>query len=336
MSEPSPLQPTISAVEPSTGVEGGTIVIAGTGLLGSGTPPLVFLGDTEVRPSIASNTRLVLRIPSNARTGPITLMIDAQEISSPFTLGEKLAVDLHPVANPVVDAEGIIYTTISGRRGQKVSAPLVRITPAGAVEPLPAAPINPTGLVLHPDGSLLISSRYEGSVYRLFLPIGDMEIIAQDLGIATGLCLDAAGVLYIGDRTGTVYRLPPGGRVEPFASLPPSVAAFHLAPGPDGQLFATAPTLSNEDVIYRINRFGDAEPYWGPLERPQGLAFDRQGRLWVAAGIRGQRGIYQFEGPRSPRLVVTGANLVGLAFASDEQVILASTAAIFRVSFPPE
>ena len=67
MSEPSPLQPTISAVEPSTGVEGGTIVIAGTGFLGSGTPPLVVLGDTEVRPSIASNTRLVLRIPSNAR-----------------------------------------------------------------------------------------------------------------------------------------------------------------------------------------------------------------------------------------------------------------------------
>jgi hypothetical protein len=102
--------------------------------------------------------------------------------------------------------------------------------------------------------------------------------------------------------------------------------------GPDGHLFATAPTLSNEDVIYQINHFGDAEPFWGPLERPQGLGFDPQGRLWVAAGIGGQRGIYQFEGPQFPRLAVTGANLVGLAFAPDENLILASTSAIFRVS----
>ena len=331
MSEPSPVPPAISAVEPSAGIEGGTIVIVGSGFLSGETSPLVFLGDTEARPSIVSNTRIVLPIPPNAQTGPLTLMIDSQQITTPFALGQKLAIDLHPVANPVVDAEGVIYTTISGRRGQKVSAPLVRITPDGTVEPLPAAPINPTGLALHPDGSLFISSRYEGCVYRL-LPSGDMEVMAQDLGIATGLCLDEAGVLYIGDRTGTVYRLPPGERVEPFASLPPSVAAFHLACSPDGDLYATAPTLSNEDVIYRINRFGDAEPYWGPLERPQGLAFDPQGRLWVAGGIKGQRGIYQFQGPRFPRLAVTGGNLVGLAFAPAEHVILASTSAVFRVA----
>ncbi|MFQ5848355.1 MAG: IPT/TIG domain-containing protein [Candidatus Methylomirabilales bacterium] len=329
-SESSPVQPVISMVEPSAGVEGGIIAISGAGFLSGEAPLLLFLGDTEVRPLIASNTRLVLPIPPEARTGPITLVIDAQHLRSPFTIGEKVADDLHPVANPVVDKEEAIYTTISGRRGQKVSAPLVRITPAGAVEPLPAAPINPTGLALHPDGSLFVSSRYEGRVYRL-RPTGDMEVMAQDVGIATGLCLDDAGVLYIGDRTGTVYRLSPGGRAEPFASLPPSVAAFHLAPGPDGHLFATAPTLSNEDVIYRINRFGDAEPFWGPVERPQGLAFDRQGRLWVAAGIRGQRGVYRFDGPESPRLTVTGANLVGLAFTPEQHLVLASTSAIFRV-----
>lgn len=333
MSEASPIPPIISAVEPAAGVEGGTIVILGAGFLSGEMPPLVFLGDTEVRPSIVSNTRVILPIPRTARTGPLTLMINSQQISSSFTLGEKLADDLHPVANPVVDAEGAIYTTISGRRGQKIDAPLVRITPTGAIEPLFAAPINPTGIALHPDGSLLVSSRYDGCVYRI-LPVGDMEVIAEDCGIATGLCLDESGALYIGDRTGTVYRMPPGSRPEPFASLPPSVAAFHLAPGPDGHLFATAPTLSNDDVVYRINRFGDAEPYWGPLERPQGLAFDRQGRLWVAAGIRGQRGIYQFDGAQSPRLALTGGNLVGLTFAPRGDMILASTSAVFRVSFP--
>lgn len=333
MSESSPLEPVIFAVEPSVGVEGGTVVIVGSGFLRGEAPPLVFLGEIEGRPAIVSNTRLVLPIPPDARTGPITLTIGPQRITSPFTIGEKLAVDLHPVANPVVDAEGVIYTTLSGRRGQKVAVSLVRITPSGGLEPLPAAPMNPTGLALHPDGSLLISSRYEGRVYRL-PPTGDMEVIAEDLGIATGLCLDDTGVLYIGDRTGTIYRLPPGGHPEAFASLPPSVAAFHLTRGPDGNLYATAPTLSNEDVIYRINRFGDAEPYWGPLERPQGLTFDEKGHLWIAAGVRGRRGIYQFERQEAPRLLVTGANLVGLAFAPPQHLILSSTSAIFRLPLP--
>ncbi|MFQ5881211.1 MAG: IPT/TIG domain-containing protein [Candidatus Methylomirabilales bacterium] len=333
MPESFSLEPVISAVEPSVGVEGGTVVIVGAGFLTGGASPVVSLGDIEVRPAIVSDTRLLFSIPPDARIGPVNLTIGAKTITSPFTIGERLAVDLHPVANPVVDETGGIYTTISGRRGQKVPVSLVRISPSGAVEPLSAAPMNPTSLALHRDGSLLISSRYEGRVYRV-LSTGDMEVIAENLGITTGLCLDEAGVLYIGDRTGTVYRLPPGGHAEPFAFLPPSVAAFHLARGPDGNLYATAPTLSSEDVIYRINRFGDAEPYWGPLERPQGLAFDQQGRLWVVAGVRGRRGVYRFERQEAPRLIITGANLVGLAFAPEEHLILASTSAIFRVRPP--
>ncbi|MFQ5988844.1 MAG: gluconolaconase [Candidatus Methylomirabilales bacterium] len=332
MVESPSVQPHISAVEPSIGIEGGTVVVQGTGFLSAGIPPLVFLGEVEARPLIVSNVRMILPIPDDATTGPLTLMVGTERIGTAFTIGAKLAADLHPVANPVVNAEGVIYTTISGRRGQKVEAPLVRITPDGAAEHISIPAINPTGLALQPDGALLTSSRYDGRVYRL-LPTGDTQVIAEDLGIATGLCLDEAGVLYIGDRTGTIYRLPPGGQAKVFASLPPSVAAFHLTAGPDGNLYATAPTLSNEDVIYQINSFGDAEPYWGPLERPQGLIFDRQGRLWVTAGIKGHRGVYMFSGPEAPRFMVTGANLVGLAFTPDQHLILASTSAIFHV--PP-
>ena len=150
------LQPVISAVEPSAGIEGGTIVIFGTGFLSGGIPALVFLGETEVRPLILTNTRLVLPIPPDARSGPITLMIDSQRISSSFTIGEKVAADLHPVANPVIDTEGVIYTTISGRRGQKIDVPLVRITPAGVVEPLPGSPI---GLTEKDEGGYPTTSR---------------------------------------------------------------------------------------------------------------------------------------------------------------------------------
>ena len=334
MSHSSPTEPIIFTVEPSAGVEGGIVVISGTGFLAGGTIPLTFFGGFEARPTIVSDTRLILPIPPDATAGPIILEVGSQTATSSYIIGEKLATDLHPVANPVVDPAGTIYTTISGRRGQRTPVSLVRITPSGSVEPLAATPMNPTGLALQADGSLLISSRYEGRVYRL-LPSGDIEVIAEGLGIATGLCLDETGVLYIGDRTGTIYRLRLDGQAEPFASLPPSVAAFHLALGPDGHLYATAPTLSNEDVIYRINRFGDAEPYWGPLERPQGLAFDRAGHLWVVAGLKGRRGVYRFDRKDTPKFMVTGANIVGLAFVSTDHLILASTSTIFRLPIPP-
>jgi len=50
---------------------------------------------------------------------------------------KKLADELHPVANPVVDREDFIITTYSGSRGQ--AAPgnnlVFRIAPEGGMEP---------------------------------------------------------------------------------------------------------------------------------------------------------------------------------------------------------
>ena len=38
-----------------------------------------------------------------------------------------IAENLHPVANPAIDAEGNIYVTFSGSRGQKVPVAIYRI-----------------------------------------------------------------------------------------------------------------------------------------------------------------------------------------------------------------
>ena len=48
------------------------------------------------------------------------------------------------------------------------------------------------------------------------------------------------------------------GRARAFASLPPSVAAFHLAFGPDGHLYVAAPTLGTRDpdLSHRARRRG--------------------------------------------------------------------------------
>jgi sugar lactone lactonase YvrE len=175
-----------------------------------------------------------------------------------------------------------------------------------------------------------VSSRYDGSVHRVDEQ-GRTDTIASDLGQATGLAFAPDGGLFVGDRTGTIYRVDPSGRVDPFTTLPPSVAAFHLAMGPDDALYATAPTLSSSDRVYRIAMSGDREAIDEPFGRPQGLAFDPTGRLHVVEALAGVAGVYRLD-PSGPReLVVSGARLVGVAFAGDGKMVVATTDTVYRM-----
>ncbi|MGH9393396.1 MAG: hypothetical protein ACRD1E_04445, partial [Terriglobales bacterium] len=117
-----------------------------------------------------------------------------------------------------------------------------------------------------------------------------------------------------------------------------SVAAYHLAFGQDGYLYIVGPSTSSHDTLWRVSPSGQAEPFFRGLGRPQGIAFDQQGGLLVAASYRGQRGVVRITPARVATVVVSGNNLVGLAFspgpASDPPqpaLILATTSALFHL-----
>jgi hypothetical protein len=328
-------QPRIHRVVPGAGIQGGRIYIEGEGLAGAGgDPAYVRVSGARTRPLFASRQRIIAPIPAEAPPGPGALSVaDSASQEPTLNVGTRLAGGLNPVANPAVDARGTIYTTFSGRRGQQVPVTLFTVTAEGGSTPVAAEVQNPTGLAFDPNGNLVVSSRAEGTVYRLS-PGGGQEVVAQELGVATGIVFDPEGNLYVGDRTGPIHRVDPGGSITRFAELHPSVAAFHLAWGPDGSLYATAPTLSNDDAIYQIGRDGRVRPVAGGLARPQGLAFDARGRLHVVA-IRGvARGVLRLDDGNFT-WVVTAENLVGLAFDPGGGLVLATTDAIFRLSPAP-
>ena len=56
------------------------------------------------------------------------------------------------------------------------------------------------------DGMLYISSRSEGSVYQS-TPDGHLSVYVEGMGIGTGLAFDREDNLYVGDRSGTVFRV---------------------------------------------------------------------------------------------------------------------------------
>jgi sugar lactone lactonase YvrE len=190
--------------------------------------------------------------------------------------------------------------------------------------------MNPTGLAFDRDNLLYVSSRYDGIVYQI-TPSGNMSVFVEGMGVATGLAFDRDENLYVGDRSGTIFKISKSRQIYVFATLEPSIAAYHLAFGPEDYLYVTGPTTSSFDAVYRISKAGEVETFYRGLGRPQGLAFDAQGRLYVAASLAGRRGVIRIDPARQPEQFLSGPGIVGLAFTPSKSLILATHNALFRV-----
>ena len=254
-------EPVIESLVPAAGIEGGEVVINCRGFEFSRYDQArVMFGGVETRLISASPGLAVAPVPTDTllygKVAVTLLSSNAISDGREFVIGQKIAENLHPVANPAIDRDtGAIYTTLSGSRGQKVPVSVYKIA-NGESEPFLSDLVNPTGIAFNPDGEMFITGRYEGSVYRV-TPFKEAEVFAQNLGIATGLAFDRDGQMFVGDRNGTVYIVSDNGEATAFATMEASVAAFHLAFGPDGDLYATGPTMSSFDSIVKINKNGE-------------------------------------------------------------------------------
>jgi hypothetical protein len=275
---------------------------------------------------------VVARVPEGAPSGSVVVSTNghasnAQQIRIATTIAENL----HPVTNPAVDVEGNIYVTFSGSRGQKVPVSIFKIDTNYNVKPFLTEMMNATAISFDREGHMYVSSRFEGTVYRV-APNGTMSAYAESMGVATGMAFDREQNLYVGDRSGTIFKIARDRQIFVFATLEPSVSAYHLAIGPKGDLFVTGPTTSSFDSVYRIDPHGAVSIYYRGLGRPQGLAFDREGNLYVAASLGGKRGIVEITPEGNASLAVAGSGLVGLAFAG-RSVLLATTSALHHLAW---
>jgi len=318
-------RPCIESVVPRAAIPGGEISILGSGLMENGhSRPVVRFGDQPASLVLSSASRLIVRVPEGVTTDDLTVGVGAT-VSAPaaVVVGVTVAQNLHPVANPALDSAGNIFSTFSGSRGQKVTTSVYKIDLNGVMHPFLDGVMNATGLAFDRDGQLYISSRMEGSIYKV-TPDGERTIYAEGMGVATGIAFDGSGNLYVGDRTGTIFKIGADRQIFVFATIEPSVAAFHLAFGPDGHLYVTGPTTSSFDQVLRISPAGEVQSFYRGLGRPQGLAFDVEGNLYVAASVAGRRGIVRLTSDAQADLAVSGLNIVGLAFGRGGSMIVAT------------
>lgn len=285
---------------------------------------------------VGANARRVLALmPDGLAGSQVEVSLGNNEERSErvqIVAGRKLAEDLHPVTNPAFDPDdSALFVTRSGSRGQQLPVSIFRIDTDGELADFSGDIANPTAIAFDREGQMFVTSRMDGTVYRI-TPFKEAVAFAQNLGVATGLAFDSTGRMYVGDRTGTIYRINGIGEEMAWAQLEPSVSAYHLAFGPDDALYVTGPTVSSFDAVTRIDSDGQASVFYRGLGRPQGLAFDRDGHLYVAASLRGRRGIVRISPDGSEaQMAVAGMNVVGLAFGPTGEMVVVTNDSIYTL-----
>jgi sugar lactone lactonase YvrE len=327
----------ILRIDPSYAISGGEVTIDCENL-DTNDPALCAVLFAGERASIValSPKRVLAIVPELKHPGSVAVTVECAARQSEVVsigVGRRLAEDLHPVANPAFDPDdGSLFVTRSGSRGEQLPVTLFRIENNGEVSEFSGDITNPTGIGFDSSGQMFVTSRFDGTVYRI-TPFKEAVPFAQNLGVATGIAFDQSDTMYVGDRTGTIYKVNGIGEESVWAQLEPSVSAYHLAVGPDDALYVAGPTIASFDAIMRVDPKGKVGVFYKGLGRPQGLAFDHDGNLYVAASLRGRRGIVRISPDgKDAEMFLAGMNLVGLAFSSTGDLAIASTDSIHSLA----
>jgi hypothetical protein len=76
------------------------------------------------------------------------------------------------------------------------------------------------------------------------------------------------------------------------------------------------------------------DTWGGQYGRPQGLAFDAAGHLYIVDALAGGSALYRvrLDGPAVPELMLSGGPLIGLAFDPHGGIALAAAETVYRLA----
>ena len=322
-------------IQPAVGMPGGDVTIFCEGLkpLALDEDGLHFCGDVSMIEG-ASTHKLVTHIPRTPVSTDVYI-VQSGEIKSNvyhFYIPPCIAHTLHTVGSPAVNSRGDIFATFSGTRGQLTPASVFRISQDGEKKPIINALMNATALVTGPDDRLYISSRYDGNIYVSDYQ-GNYSLFCRGLGEAFGMAFDSKGDLFVGDRTGSVFRVRPDGSSDFFADLPASPIAYHLAMDSADNLYVTVPVEIGENTIYRITPEGEITEFLTDLSEFHGIVIDGEDRIFIAEVCQGKGAVVMID-PASgeKRRILSGDEIISLAFTPDGDLCVATFSKLYLVS----
>src|SRR6185436_17029940 len=186
----------ITNIDPAYGIAGGEIVIDCEGFdTSEPSGCAVTIGDAPAQ-IVALSPRRVLAVIPETKGGRVEVRLSSRgNLSEPgfVTVAKKLAGDLHPVANPAFDPDdGALFVTRSGSRGEQLPVTLFRLDVNGELTEFSGDITNPTGIAFDEEGQMFVTSRMDGTVYRI-TPFKEAVPFVRNLGVATGIAFDSNG-----------------------------------------------------------------------------------------------------------------------------------------------
>jgi sugar lactone lactonase YvrE len=322
--------PKIKKIMPSAAIEDGIIEIHGDGFdVAHYVEEVVLIDQKIAHKKFMSEDKIIVAVPPEIHSGDIIIKRDGTEVASyKISIGTKIADNIHCVDNPAVDREGDWYVTFSGRRDEIPPVSIFKVTANSSIAPYTTKIKNATAMAFNSDGILFVSSRFEGAIYKITSP-DEVTVFAENLGSPTGLVFNRNNYLFVGDRTGKIHKISPNGEVSLFTELPESFIAYHLAMDSDDNLFVSVPTISSVSSIYMIDQYGKAVVFYAGFGRPQGMAFDNDGNLYVCEAKVDESALWCLTSKGILHKLIATPSIVGVAFDAKNNVALATPGSLY-------
>jgi sugar lactone lactonase YvrE len=201
---------------------------------------------------------------------------------------------------------------------------VIAVDIAGRSETIATVPQRPSGLGWRPDGTLLVVSMLDRSLYAV--EKGGLSRVADLSAVATGPCndmlVDKAGRAYVGNfgydrHAGEAPRATALIRVDPDGSVHRAAEDLMFPNGmamtPDDRTLIVAETYANRLSAFSVGSDGalGSRRVFAELPGvfPDGISLDAEGAVWVA-DARGQDVIRVFAGGRIAERIGVGERSV--------------------------
>lgn len=287
----------VNALQPDSQFVGGTLTVVGLGFSENASENVVEFSDVSGGPVAATveavdagGTRLTVKVPPGAVTGPVAVTIASRKMLGPtFFLSLK-------TGHEALDGAGILYVA------NEVFGTLASISPQGEVKTFATGLTSPRNLVVRAGKIYVTSAGAKKGVVAVDLsapanPPTDFGVPGS-IGDPRGVAFDDAGRCFVSDGAASkIWRIDSAGASPVALNLTgvslsnPHALAFDL----EGRLYVA--NKGSHSVLRVDVGTGVASTFLEGFSSPWGVAFDSIGNFYVSNNLGNS--IYRWEAATS-------------------------------------
>lgn len=277
----------------------------------------VFIGENPIRLIAVGSSRIIGEImfySDNQSTLPVYIdgtkyESNEKDVFIPVRLSENHVFG----ASPVSDAQGQIFFIDLQELQKNQQSVIYKYSFAeNKLVPYISGIPAPTSLAYF-EGVIFVTSMVERKLYRC-LAAGEYEVFAQGLGSAFGIAINSMGEIFVGDQTGSLFKLDSTGKASFYASLPETFKGYHFTFSPDDELYISMPSNVGKNYIFKFGKDKKLENVLETMNILGGIAFSPDGDFCWIENSREEGCIYMKNKENEVRKILSASFVLGITF----------------------